>query len=194
VTKGLLDDDPRVLRQSGLRQALDHRAEEKRRDLEVEDRELGSVDCLGDPLVGRRVGEITRDVGEPLGEAVEHLRLDLLARTLDRRPSTFLQIVDRPVVHRDSDDRAVEEAAPLEAVEGHESHHFRQVARDPEGHEHVSRLTGLIGLGPGFRGSHGRRHRRLSSLRWARRPRSLASRLAGANLLLQAVLGIVSMG
>src|SRR4029453_11558212 len=40
VAKWLLDDDPRVLRQSGLRQPLDDSAEEKWRDLEVEDRKL----------------------------------------------------------------------------------------------------------------------------------------------------------
>src|SRR6266496_808143 len=70
VAKGLLDDDPRVLRQSGLRQALDDFAEEEWWDLEVEDRKLGSVDRLCDSLVRRGVGKMTRDGREPIGEAI----------------------------------------------------------------------------------------------------------------------------
>ena len=40
VTERLLDDDPRGLRQTGLGEPLDDRAEEERRDLEVEDGRL----------------------------------------------------------------------------------------------------------------------------------------------------------
>ena len=62
VAERLLDDDARVLRQPGLRQPFDDGAEEERGDLEIEDRALGAVDRLGDPFVGRRVGEVACDV------------------------------------------------------------------------------------------------------------------------------------
>src|SRR6185295_7523472 len=61
VTERLLDDDASVLGQSRLRQALDDCAEEERRDLEVEDRALGTVDRLGYTLVRGRIGEVAGD-------------------------------------------------------------------------------------------------------------------------------------
>ena len=139
VAERLLDDDASVLRQPRLRQALDDGAEEERRDLEVEDRALGAVDRLGDALVRGRIGEIAGDVGEPVGEALEDLRVELLAGTFDRVPCALLQLVDRPVVHGHAHDRTVDQASPLEPVERHERHHLRQVARDPEGDEDVRR-------------------------------------------------------
>ncbi len=71
------------------------------------------------------------------------------------------QLVDRPVVDGDADDRAVEQPALLEPVERAEGHHLRQVAGDPEDHEHVRglRACGPAGPRPGFRGgSCARRH------------------------------------
>ena len=69
VAERLLDDDARVLRQARLGEALDDRAEQERRDLEVEDRASRALDRLADALVGRRVGEVAGDVREPGGEA-----------------------------------------------------------------------------------------------------------------------------
>ena len=62
VAEGLLDDDPRFLGQACLRQAADDDAEQRRRDLEVEDRELRISDRLRD--LGVRVGvrEVAVDV------------------------------------------------------------------------------------------------------------------------------------
>jgi hypothetical protein len=45
---------------------------------------------------------------------------------------------ERPVVDRNADDRAVEQPAPLEAVERPERHDLREITGDPEGHEDVS--------------------------------------------------------
>ena len=56
VAERLLDDDARVLGQAGVRQPLDHRAEQERRDLEVEDRAAARrAIAVGDPLVRGRV-------------------------------------------------------------------------------------------------------------------------------------------
>src|SRR6476619_7265913 len=99
VAERLLDDDASVLRQPRLRQALDDGAEEERRDLEVEDRALGTVDRLGYTLVRGRIREIAGHIGEPVGKAVEDLWVELLAGAFDRVPCALLQLFDRPVVH-----------------------------------------------------------------------------------------------
>ena len=137
VAERLLDDDPRGLRQPGLGEALDDPAEEERRDLEVEDRRLGALDRLADALVGRRRPRSRPDVREPVGEAVEDLLVELLARADDRLARALDELVDRPVVDRDADDRAVEQPALLEPVQRAEGHHLREVARDPEDDEDV---------------------------------------------------------
>ena len=54
VTERLLDDDPRVLGETRLRQPADDGAEERGRDLEVEDRQLRVADRLRDLRVRRR--------------------------------------------------------------------------------------------------------------------------------------------
>ena len=66
--------------------------------------------------------------------------IELLACPHDRLASAPDELVDRPVVDRYPDNRALEQPAPLEPVERPERHHLRQVARDPEHHEDVRRL------------------------------------------------------
>ena len=82
VAERLLDDDARVLGEPGRGEALDDRAEQERRDLEVEDGRLGALDRLADARVRRRVAEIALDVGEPGREARE----DVLDRASRRFP------------------------------------------------------------------------------------------------------------
>ena len=101
---------------------------------------LGPVDRLGDALVGRRVGEVAGHVGEPVGETLEHLLVQLLAGADDRLARSVLELVDRPVVDGDAQDRTVEQAALLEPVERPERHHLGQVAGDPERDEDIRRL------------------------------------------------------
>ena len=137
VAEGLLHDDPRILRQAGVGQPLDDPAEQEGRDLEVEDRCLGALDRLADTGVGRRVAEVPLDVGEPGGETVEHGRVELLTGADDRLARPLHQLLHRPVVHRDADDRAAEEPAPLQPVERPERHHLREVAGDPEDREDI---------------------------------------------------------
>ena len=158
MAERLLDHDAGVLCQSGLRQALDDRAEEERRDLEIEDWTLGAVYRRGDVLVRSRVREVAGDVREPVGEALEDLRIELLAGAFDRVAGALLELVDGPVVNGHADDRTVDQAPPFEAVERHEGHHLRQVAGDPEGHEDVRRTRLLEPAGFGRGGGHGCRH------------------------------------
>ena len=112
-------------------------AEQEWRDLEVEDGNVLVLDRIGDAAVGRGVGEVALDVGKPRHEALEDTLVELLAGGDDRVAGALDELVDRPVVNRNADDRTVEQAAPLEPVERVERHHSREVARDPEDHEHV---------------------------------------------------------
>ena len=132
VAERLLDDDAGRARQPRLRQPLHDPAEQERRDLEVEDRQLGVPERVRDPLVRGGVAEVPRDVGEPRREAREDVLVELLARAHDRLTRALDETVDRPVVGRHAEDRAVEQAAPLQPVERSEGHHLRQVARDPK--------------------------------------------------------------
>ena len=158
VSERLLDDDPRALRQAGVRQLLHDLSEEEGRDLEVEDGRRLAFDRRADPLVRRRVGEIPRDVREAFREAVEHRLVDLLSGALDRRTRPLAKVFDGPVVDRHADDRAVEQPARLEAVQRPEGHHLRQVARDPEHDEHVALRLLRSGRPPGCGGYCRRRH------------------------------------
>jgi hypothetical protein len=114
-------------------------SEQERRDLEVEDRCLGVADRGTDALVHGAVREVARDVGKARREAVEHLRVDRLAGSLDRVARTLHELVDRPVVDRDADDRAVEEPPLLELVQRVEGHDLREVSRDAEDDQDVGR-------------------------------------------------------
>ena len=139
VAERLLDDDPRVRRHARSREAADDRAEERGRNLEVEDRALRALDRFRDLRVGGVVGEVSVAVREPLREPREHLLVELLARRHDRLACALDELLERPVVERDADDRAVEEPSLLESVERVERHHLREVARDSEDHEDVGR-------------------------------------------------------
>jgi hypothetical protein len=159
VTEGLLDDDARILGQPCVVEALDDAPEEERRDLEVEDGLLRTLDRLRDPFVRVRLAEVAVDVGEPLDEPVEDRRVELLAGRLDRRLRPVAQLVERPVVDGDADDRTVEQAAALEAVQRAERHHAREVAGDAEDDEDVggARFVALGGRalrGLGCGGGH----------------------------------------
>ena len=141
VPERLLDDDAGVPGEARVREPADDRREERGRDLEVEDRQLLALDLGGDLPVDGGVLEISVDVREPLREAVEHLLVERLAGRDDRVPRALDQLLERPVVERDADDGAVEEAARLEPVQRAERHHAREVPRDPEDHEDVRRAA-----------------------------------------------------
>ena len=138
VPERLLHDDARVLGQTGARQSLDDHPEQRRRDLQVEHRLLLALDRLADALVRGVVGEVARHVRHALGQAGEDLLVELLTGGDDRRARPVDELVVGPVVDGDADDRAVEQLALLEPVQRPEGHDLRQVAGDPEDHEHVT--------------------------------------------------------
>ena len=57
------------------------------------------------------------------------------------------QLLDRPVLGRHADDRAVQQTAPLEAIERVEGHHLGEVAGDAEDDEDVGGLRLATSLG-----------------------------------------------
>ena len=144
VAERLLHDDTSVRRQAGGGEPGDDPAEEERRDLEVEDRARRVADRFLDAAVRRVVGEVARDVREAFREPLEHRLVELLAGTRDRVSRPLDQLLDRPVVDGDTDDRAVEQAARLEPVERPEGHHPGEVAGDAEDDEDVC-LAGCVG-------------------------------------------------
>ncbi len=150
VAERLLDDHARGLCQVRVLQLLDHRPEQERGNLQVEDRAARVADGGRQALVRGLVGEVAADVGQARGEALEDLEVERLATPFDTRARVLAQVLERPVVARDADDRAVQEAALLQAVERVEGHHLREVPGDPEDHEHVGR--GRAGGGVTIRG------------------------------------------
>ena len=137
VAERLLDNDARTLGQPRVREPLHDRAEQERRDLEIEHGQARVSDRLCDPLVGGRVAEVAGHIRQTRREAPEHLLVELLARSDDRLARALDETIDRPVVERHAEDRAVEQAPPLQPVQRTEGHHLRQVARDPEHHQPV---------------------------------------------------------
>ena len=137
VPERLLHDDPAAGRQLRLGEALHHRAEQERWDLEVVDGVRGALDRRADAGVGARVGEVALHVRQSIGEPGEHLRVELLAGADDRVVRARDQLLHRPVVDGDADDRAAQQTLPLEPVERAEGHDACQVAGDPEDDEHV---------------------------------------------------------
>ena len=140
VPERLLDHDARALGQARAGQAVDHHPEQRRRDLEVEDRALLPIQRSRHALEGRGLGEIAGQVGEPRREARERRLVDRLAAGLDRRPGVRAQIVVGPIVGGDAEDRTLQQPAALEPVERSERHHPRQIATDAEDDEDVGRL------------------------------------------------------
>jgi len=53
------------------------------------------------------------------------------------------KLLDRQVVGRDADDRAVEQALPLQSIEGAKGHLARQIAGDPEDHHQIRGLVSV---------------------------------------------------
>ncbi len=97
-------------------ESLHDRAEEERRDLEVEHRSLRALDRGADPLVRLGVGEVAgARTTSRAASRCEHVLVELLARPDDRRARALDELVDGPVVDGDADDRAVEQLAAARA-------------------------------------------------------------------------------
>ncbi len=137
VAERLLDDDACIRREACLRQSADDRPEERRRNFEIEDRELRIPERRGDLRIGRRIREVAVDVREPAREPREDVVVEILAGRDDRFTCMRDELLERPVVEGDTDDGAVEEPAFLEPIERAVRHDAREVARDPEDHESV---------------------------------------------------------
>ena len=147
VPERLLDDDARVLREAGVRESA--RRPCRRATAGSRGRRPGCVlpsIAVATSRVRRRIGEVAVVVREPLREPPEDLLVELLARRDDRVARALDELLERPVVERDADDRAVEEPARLEPVQRAVRHDAGEVAGDPEDHEHVGRPRPAVRL------------------------------------------------
>src|SRR4051794_35310311 len=121
-------------------ETLDDSAEQERRDLQVVDGRLRVPELLLQALERLGIAEVPAQVRQPAGEALEGLLVERLTTVDDCTTRALLQVVDCPVVNRDADDRAIEQASFLEPVQRAQRHHLGQVARDAEGDEDVGWL------------------------------------------------------
>jgi hypothetical protein len=177
VAERLLDHHAGVVRETGLGETLDHHPEQDGRDLEVEDWAPHRANRLSDARIGRGVGEVALNVGEPLGEALERVGVDRLAGVLDAAVRMFAQLIDRPVVACHAHYRAVQQSATVEPVQRPKGHHLGQVAGDSEHDEHIGRRARVTCAGCGRRGGLG--GGQLLSLPWwlrASQPDSVGAR------------------
>jgi hypothetical protein len=139
VPEGLLDHDPCALGAARAAELLDHRREDRRRDLEIEDGMLGVANRLLDPVVGVPLHVVALDVGELLAEGREDVVVNLGASgggaRLDRLAGMLAQVVIGPFRATDPDNRDLQGAVLAQVVEGFERHLPGQVAGDPEDHQ-----------------------------------------------------------
>ena len=137
MSERLFHHDPGVLGEAGAGEAVHDPAEQRGRDLQIEHRVAASTDGCGDLLIGPRIGEIAGHHGQPSCEPGEDVVVHRFAGGLDGGPGMLAQGVGGPVVESDADDRAIEQTAPLQAVQRPERHLPGQVPGDAEDHQNI---------------------------------------------------------
>ena len=105
VAERLLDDDPRLRGQAGGGKAVHDPAEQRGRDLEVEDGTVPAGHRRGHPLVGGRVGVVAGHHRQAGRQPLEHLLVEILATVHDGTSCVVAEHVVRPLVAGDTDDR-----------------------------------------------------------------------------------------
>ena len=142
VPEGLLDHHSGVLRQPCAAEALNHSGEERRRDLEIEDRVLGARERVLQLAVAVEVVVVALHVAEQVGELLEDVLVDLpafdLEPSLDRLAGVLVEILVAPVGAAHADHGHGERAVLRQVVERLQGHLPRQVAGDPEDHQGVA--------------------------------------------------------
>jgi hypothetical protein len=113
VTERLLDDHAGVFGQPRVGQSLDHRREQERWNLQVEDRSLRGADRLGHLLVRAGISKVTLHVGKPSRQPGEDLVVDRFPGAFDALTRVLTEVINRPIVHRHAQDGAVQQPAFL---------------------------------------------------------------------------------
>jgi hypothetical protein len=135
VAEGLLHRDPGSLGETGAGQAFHYAAEQRRRDLEIEDGAGLPLDGAGDAVIGLRVLVVARDHRQAPGQPLENVLADLLAGVLDGLACVVPEGRGRPLAAGYADDRAPKLPAALQAIQGPEGLFFRQIPGDAEDHQ-----------------------------------------------------------
>ena len=139
VPERLLDHDALSVRHEvRLGQALDHRGEQRWRNLEVENGVVAVSERLRQLRIRLALVEVAADVEEPPREPVEHGFVEVLAGLLDRIARAASKVVVGQVLARHSEHRDVEQPARLEPVKRSERLLLGQVAGDAEDDKRVS--------------------------------------------------------
>jgi hypothetical protein len=137
VAEGFFHHDPSAGGEVGVGKSLYHQAEQRRRDLEVEDGTVPPLGRLGDSVIRLWIPKIAGDHCEALCEAAEYLFVDRLAGVLDGAARVIAEGRRGPVVEGHADDRAVEQLAALQTVQGAKGHLLRQISGDTKDHQNV---------------------------------------------------------
>ena len=135
VAEGLLDHDPRAGGEAGVVQAPYDAFEQRRWDLQVVHRDLRIAESRGEARVRVGIVEVALHVLQAGDEALEHRIVE--RRVAERVAGVLAQVVERPVVDRDTDHGALQQVAPLEQVERLERHLLGEVAADAEHDERI---------------------------------------------------------
>jgi hypothetical protein len=122
VAERLLDRDSALAQEPGRAEVLHDGAEQGRGHLQVVQRPLCAADPRGEAAVERGVGDVAVQVGHPAGEPAEDRVVDLLAGVGDGLAGVLDEFPGGHVLAGHPDDRAVEQPAALQAVEGGEGH------------------------------------------------------------------------
>ena len=151
--EGLLDGDPTVAREVGSAELLNHGAEERRRDLEIEERAADALHVGRQPGVEARIREVAAEIGHALRQTGQNSLVDDLPRgrhhRMDRIARHGPKVLITHVIAGDADHGHREEPPLLQVIERRKRHLVGEVAGDPEDHQ---RVRGLLGwrVGHGF--------------------------------------------
>ena len=109
-----------------------NRCEQRRGDLEVEQRPGKALERVDRHLVGGGVCQIAVHVAEPACESIEDIVFHRLPGRLEGGPCPAAQIIFGPGLLGHADDGAVEALGRFEAVERPKGHLLGEVLSDPE--------------------------------------------------------------
>ncbi len=136
VAERLLDDDARARGATGVRQLLDDRSEQHRRDGQIVRRMRDAGELAAQRRERRRIAVVAVDVAQPgaqPGEGVAVQPAVFLDAVLRPRP----QLVERPARLGHADDRHVQLPAPGHRLERRKDLLERQIAGGSEEHQRI---------------------------------------------------------
>ena len=137
VAERLFERDARVFQQPDFREVLDNRREQCGRHFQIEERMMARTNPVGQRTVKIVIGDVAVQIRQSAGQPVEDRIIDLFAGVRDGLPRPLDQFFDRHVVTGHPQDRAVQQVAALQAVQGAEGHLAGQITGNSEYYQQV---------------------------------------------------------